>query len=97
MADDDDDAKDQTEDQAEDSSSQDGDDAKDQAEDQGEDSSSEEEDDPDFGKKEDEPVNDVQMKYLEPLAEEQGEEIPDDMSEADAANKIDEMQENAAG
>lgn len=56
-----------------------------------------EDDDPSFGLKEDEPVNDVQMKYLEPLAEEQGEEIPDDMSEKEAADKIDEMQENAAG
>jgi hypothetical protein len=75
----------------------DDDDAKDQTEDQAEDSSSEEEEDPEFGKKEDEPANDVQMKYLKPLAEAQDEEIPDDMSEADAADKIDEMQENASG
>jgi hypothetical protein len=53
-------------------------------------------DDPEFGVKDDEPANDVQMKYLEPLADEQGEDLPDDMSEADAANKINEMQENAA-
>lgn len=54
-------------------------------------------DDPEFGVKDDEPANDVQMKYLQPLAEEQGEEVPDDMSEADAAEKINEMQENASG
>ena len=53
-------------------------------------------DDPEFGKKDDEPANDVQMKYLKPLAEHMGEDIPDDMSEADAAAKINEMQENAA-
>jgi hypothetical protein len=53
-------------------------------------------DDPDFGKKEDEPANETQMKYLKPLAEDMGEEIPDDMSEADAASKINEMQEEAA-
>jgi hypothetical protein len=56
-----------------------------------------EDDEPDFGKKEDEPVSDVQMQYLKPLAEDQGEEIPDDMSEKEAADKIDEMQENASG
>jgi hypothetical protein len=56
-----------------------------------------ENDDPSFGKKDDEPVNDVQMKYLEPLAEKMDEEIPDDMSEADATDKINEMQENASG
>lgn len=53
-------------------------------------------DDPSFGKKEDEPANEVQMKYMRPLAEDMGEEIPDGMSEADAAAKINEMQENAA-
>jgi hypothetical protein len=56
----------------------------------------EESDDASFGKKDDEPANEVQMKYLRPLAEAQQEEIPDDMSEADAADKINEMQENAA-
>jgi hypothetical protein len=56
-----------------------------------------ENDDPSFGKKEDEPANDVQMKYLEPLAEKMDEELPEDMSEADATDKINEMQENASG
>jgi hypothetical protein len=53
--------------------------------------------DPTFGKKDDEPANEVQMQYLQPLAEETGEDVPDDMSEADAADKINEMQDNAAG
>lgn len=53
-------------------------------------------DDPEFGKKDEEPANEVQMKYLRPLAEDVGEEVPDDMSEADAAEKINEMQEIAA-
>ena len=55
------------------------------------------EDDPTFGIKDDEPANDVQMKYLEPMAEKLDEDIPDDMSEKDATEKINEMQENAAG
>jgi hypothetical protein len=56
-----------------------------------------ENDDPDFGAKEDEPANETQMKYLRPLAEKLDEDIPDDMSEADAAAKINEFQDNAAG
>jgi hypothetical protein len=56
-----------------------------------------ENDDPEFGKKDDEPANEVQMKYLKPLAEHMEEDIPDDMSEADAAEMINDMQDNAAG
>ena len=56
-----------------------------------------ENDDPDFGTKEDEPANETQMKYLRPLAEKLDEDIPDDMSEKDAASKINEFQDNAAG
>ena len=109
MADDEEATDEQTTDEAEESTSDEakdstGDDAKSESgSDGGGDDSggatSEEaakDDDPDFGLKEDEPANDVQMKYLQPLADEQGEEVPDDMSEADAANKINEMQENAA-
>jgi hypothetical protein len=56
-----------------------------------------ENDDPEFGKKDDEPANEVQMKYLKPLAEDLDEDIPDDMSEADASEMINDMQDNAAG
>lgn len=56
-------------------------------------------DDPSFGKKDDEPANETQMAYMRPLAEDLGEDLPDvnDMSEAEAAEKINEMQDNASG
>jgi hypothetical protein len=95
MADDED--EDTTKDEA---TAEDEDSSSDEAEDSsGEEGSDEEEaeDDPSFGKKEDEPVNDVQMKYLNKLAEAQDEEIPEDMSEKEATDKIDELQEDAAG
>lgn len=41
-------------------------------------------------------MNDVQRKYLEPLAEDQGEKLKDDMNEAEAAAKIDALQEQAS-
>ena len=41
----------------------------------------------------DEPMTGAQRSYLETLAREAGEEVPDDLSKADASRKIDELQE----
>ncbi|MGY1811683.1 DUF3072 domain-containing protein [Blastococcus sp. SYSU D00820] len=40
-----------------------------------------------------EPATGAQKSYLETLAREAGEEVPDDLSKADASRKIDELQE----
>ena len=41
----------------------------------------------------DEPATGAQKSYLNTLAREAGEEVPDDISKADASMKIDELQE----
>ena len=41
----------------------------------------------------DEPATGAQKSYLNTLAREAGEEVPDDISKADASIKIDELQE----
>jgi hypothetical protein len=41
----------------------------------------------------DEPATGPQKSYLNTLAREAGEEVPDDLSKADASRKIDELQE----
>ena len=41
----------------------------------------------------DEPATGAQQSYLSTLAREAGEEVPDDLTKADASRKIDELQE----
>jgi Protein of unknown function (DUF3072) len=41
----------------------------------------------------DEPATGPQKSYLETLAREAGEEVPDDLTKADASRRIDELQE----
>jgi hypothetical protein len=41
----------------------------------------------------DEPATGAQKSYLSTLAREAGEDVPDDLSKADASRKIDELQE----
>jgi hypothetical protein len=41
----------------------------------------------------DEPATGAQKSYLQTLAREAGEEIPDDLTKADASRKIDELQD----
>ncbi len=41
----------------------------------------------------DEPATGAQKSYLHTLAREAGEEVPDDITKADASRKIDELQE----
>ena len=41
----------------------------------------------------DEPATGAQKSYLGTLAREAGEDVPDDLSKADASRKIDELQE----
>lgn len=41
----------------------------------------------------DEPATGPQLSYLQTLAQEAGEEVPDDITKADASVKIDELQE----
>jgi hypothetical protein len=48
------------------------------------------------GRSKDQPMNDSQRRYLEPLAESQDQEVNEDMTEAQAAATIDRLQENAA-
>ena len=43
----------------------------------------------------DEPMTGAQQSYLETLATEAGEEVPDDLTKADASKKIDELQEKS--
>ncbi len=48
--------------------------------------------DPDAWVTGDEPATGPQRSYLETLAREAGEEVPDDLTKADASKKIDELQ-----
>ncbi len=48
--------------------------------------------DPDQWVTGDEPATGPQRSYLETLAREAGEEVPDDLNKADASKKIDELQ-----
>ena len=43
----------------------------------------------------DEPMTGPQKSYLETLAREAGEDVPDELSKADASQKIDELQEKS--
>jgi len=43
----------------------------------------------------DEPATGPQKSYLETLAREAGEEVPEDISKADASQRIDELQERS--
>ena len=43
----------------------------------------------------DEPMTGPQKSYLETLAHDAGEEVPDDLSKADASAKIDELREKS--
>ncbi len=49
--------------------------------------------DPDTWVTGDEPATGPQKSYLETLAREAGEDVPDEISKADASKKIDELQE----
>jgi hypothetical protein len=49
--------------------------------------------DPDQWKTGDEPMTGAQQSYLETLATEAGEEAADDLTKAEAAKRIDELQE----
>ena len=43
----------------------------------------------------DEPATGPQKSYLQTLAREAGEEVPDDLTKADASRKIDELQDES--
>ena len=43
----------------------------------------------------DEPATGPQKSYLETLAREAGEDVPDDITKADASQRIDELQEKS--
>ncbi|HWT93047.1 MAG TPA: DUF3072 domain-containing protein [Solirubrobacteraceae bacterium] len=43
----------------------------------------------------DEPATGPQKSYLETLAREAGEDVPDDITKADASKKIDELQDKS--
>jgi hypothetical protein len=51
--------------------------------------------DPDDWVTGDEPMTGAQASYLETLAGEAGEEVPDDLTKADASKKIDELQDRS--
>jgi hypothetical protein len=51
--------------------------------------------DPDDWVTGDEPMTGAQASYLETLASEAGEDVPDDLTKADASKKIDELQEKS--
>ncbi len=51
--------------------------------------------DPDEWTTGDEPMTGAQASYLETLASEAGEELPDQLSKADASKKIDELQDRS--
>jgi hypothetical protein len=51
--------------------------------------------DPDDWVTGDEPATAPQKSYLETLAREAGEEVPDDITKADASRRIDELQEKS--
>ena len=44
----------------------------------------------------DEPATAPQKSYLETLAREAGEEVPDDITKADASRRIDELQDKSS-
>jgi len=52
--------------------------------------------DPDDWVTGDEPATAPQRSYLETLAREAGEEVPDDITKADASRRIDELQEKSS-
>ena len=47
------------------------------------------------GRDPDKPMSDTQRTYLEPLAESQNKEVKEGMNEAEAAQTIDRLQDNA--
>jgi hypothetical protein len=49
--------------------------------------------DPDQWTTGDEPMTGAQRSYLHTLAEEAGEEVPDDLTKSEASKRIDELQE----
>ena len=49
--------------------------------------------DPDDWKTGDEPMTGAQASYLETLAQEAGEEVPAELTKAEASKRIDELQE----
>ena len=49
--------------------------------------------DPDDWKTGDEPMTGPQQSYLSTLAQEAGEDVPDDLTKAEASKRIDELQE----
>jgi hypothetical protein len=51
--------------------------------------------DPDDWVTGDEPMTGAQASYLETLASEAGEDVPDDLTKADASKKIDELQDKS--
>ena len=51
--------------------------------------------DPDTWVTGDEPATGPQKSYLETLAREAGEDVPDDINKADASKKIEELQEQS--
>ena len=51
--------------------------------------------DPDDWVTGDEPATGPQKSYLETLAREAGEDVPDDISKGDASKKIDELQDQS--
>lgn len=51
--------------------------------------------DPDTWVTGDEPATAPQKSYLETLAREAGEDVPDEISKADASKKIDELQDKS--
>jgi hypothetical protein len=51
--------------------------------------------DPDDWVTGDEPMTGAQASYLDTLASEAGEEVPDDLTKADASKKIDELQDKS--
>ena len=51
--------------------------------------------DPDDWVTGDEPATGPQKSYLETLAREAGEDVPDDISKGDASKKIDELQDKS--
>jgi Protein of unknown function (DUF3072) len=49
--------------------------------------------DPDDWTTGDEPMTGAQRSYLQTLAQEAGDQVPDDLTKADASKRIDELQE----
>ncbi len=51
--------------------------------------------DPDHWASGDDPMTEAQASYLETLSRETGEQVPDDMTKAEASEKIDELRKRA--